>query len=62
MIFILPILAVVVGFLVALFLKPKDSISLKLLLSFSGAYLLSVTVFEFLPDVYSTGEDSIGVF
>ncbi len=62
MIFILPILAVVIGFLVALFLKPKESLGLKLLLSFSGAYLLSVTVFEFLPDVYSTGEDSVGIF
>lgn len=62
MIFALPILAVVIGFLVALFLKPKDSLGLKLLLSFSGAYLLSVTVFEFLPDVYSTGVDSVGIF
>lgn len=62
MIFALPILAVVIGFLVALFLKPKDSLGLKLLLSFSGAYLLSVTVFEFLPDVYSTGVESVGIF
>lgn len=33
----------------------------QLLLSFSGAYLLSVTVFELLPEVYSTGE-SVGIF
>ena len=32
-----------------------------MLLSFSGAYLLSVTVFELLPEVYSTGE-SVGIF
>src|SRR5690606_16969830 len=62
MIFLLPIMAVVIGFLVALFLKPSEALGLKLLLSFSGAYLLSVTVFEFLPEVYETGNDSVGIF
>lgn len=62
MIFALPILAVVIGFLVALSLKPSEALGLKLLLSFSGAYLLSVTVFEFLPEVYKTGNESVGIF
>ena len=61
MIYILPILAVVIGFIVSLFLKPSTSGKFQLLLSFSGAYLLSVTVFELLPEVYSTGE-SVGIF
>src|SRR5690606_24963399 len=33
-----------------------------LLLSFSGAYLLSVTVFELLPEVYSNGNEEVGIF
>ncbi len=61
MIYILPLLSVVVGFIISLFLKPSNSKNFQLLLSFSGAYLLSVTVFELLPDVYSTGE-SVGIF
>ena len=61
MIYILPILAVVIGFIISLFLKPSTSGKFQLLLSFSGAYLLSVTVFELLTEVYSTGED-VGIF
>ncbi len=62
MIYILPLLSVLIGFLIALFLKPNSSLAFKLLLSFSGAYLLSVTVFELLPEVYKTGDAQIGVF
>ncbi|MEP6260687.1 MAG: ZIP family metal transporter [Gillisia sp.] len=61
MIYILPLLSVVIGFIISLFLKPSTSGKFQLLLSFSGAYLLSVTVFELLPEVYSTGE-SVGIF
>ena len=50
------------GGIAVFFFRKENTQRLKLILSFSGAYLLSVTVFEFLPDVYSTGEDSIGVF
>lgn len=62
MIYLLPVLAVFIGFLTALFLKPKNAFGLKLLLAFSGAYLLSVTVFEFLPDVYSSNNEEVGLF
>ncbi|SFC79155.1 ZIP Zinc transporter [Zunongwangia mangrovi] len=62
MIFILPLLAVLLGYLIAKFLKPSSSTSFKLLLSFSGAYLLSVTVFELLPEVYENKGKEIGVF
>ncbi len=62
MIYILPLLSVLVGYLIALFLKPNSSTSFKLLLSFSGAYLLSVTVFELLPEVYESGSSKIGIF
>jgi len=62
MIYILPLLSVLLGYLVALFIKPSTSIAFKLLLSFSGAYLLSVTVFNLLPEVYQSGENNIGIF
>ncbi len=61
MIYLLPILSVFIGFLAALFLKPRNPLGLKLLLAFSGAYLLSVTVFEFLPDVYGSGNSQVGI-
>ncbi|MBU3822824.1 ZIP family metal transporter [Flavobacteriaceae bacterium XHP0103] len=48
----LPILAVAIGFLVAAFSKRKKAINTKLLLSFSGAFLLALTLFELLPEVY----------
>lgn len=62
MIYFLPVLSVLIGFVTALFLKPENPLGLKLLLAFSGAYLLSVTVFEFLPDVYSSENPQVGIF
>lgn len=62
MIYFLPIISVLIGFFVALLLKPKNPVGLKLLLAFSGAYLLSVTVFEFLPDVYASNNPHVGLF
>ncbi|WP_452221307.1 ZIP family metal transporter [Lacinutrix salivirga] len=62
--FILPILSVVIGFLIVLILKPKQNKNLKLLLAFSGAFLLSITVFSFLPEVFTsnTNPKTIGLF
>ncbi|GAA4952894.1 hypothetical protein GCM10023314_28040 [Algibacter agarivorans] len=51
--FIFPILAVVLGFVLALVTKKQKSWNTKLLLSFSGAFLLALTLFELLPEVYS---------
>lgn len=62
MIYILPLLAVIVGYVIALFLKPNSSLGFKLLLAFSGSYLLSVTVFELLPEVYESADANIGIF
>lgn len=61
-IYALPIAAVIVGYVISLFLKPGDSSGFKLLLAFSGAYLLAVTVLELLPSVYQSGDEGIGVF
>lgn len=62
MIYLLPLLAVVTGFGISLFIKPSSSTGFQLLLSFSGAFLLSVTVFELLPEVYTSGNTGVGIF
>ncbi|OIQ22340.1 ZIP family metal transporter [Lacinutrix sp. MedPE-SW] len=59
---ILPIISVVIGFAIVLLFKPKQNRNLKLLLAFSGAFLLSITVFNFLPEVYKTNNSNIGLF
>lgn len=50
--FLLPIFAVFLGVCIAYFTKNKKSFNTKLLLSFSGAFLLALTLFELLPEVY----------
>lgn len=62
MIYILPLLSVAIGLVISFFIKPSTSQGFQLLLSFSGAYLLSVTVFELLPEVYSNGNEEVGIF
>ena len=51
-IYLVPILAVWAGFVFVWVSKPKDTENIKLLLAFSGAFLLSLTFFELLPEVY----------
>ena len=50
--YLLPLLAVVIGVTIALLTKKLKSIYTKLLLSFSGAFLLALTLFDLLPEVY----------
>jgi zinc transporter ZupT len=52
--YLLPFLSVVLGYGIALILKPNSKKSLKLLLAFSGAFLLSLTVMHLLPEVYES--------
>lgn len=54
MIYILPLLSVIFGYVIALILKPSNKKSLKLLLAFSGSFLLSLTVMHLLPEVYES--------
>jgi zinc transporter ZupT len=51
-IYIFPLIAVLIGYLIANFIQPKNKKNLKLLLAFSGAFLLSLTVMHLLPEVY----------
>ncbi|MDO1500445.1 ZIP family metal transporter [Winogradskyella maritima] len=50
--YLFPILAILIGVGYALFTKNKKSLGTKLLLSFSGAFLLASTLFDLLPEVY----------
>jgi len=64
MTYILLILSVLIGSLVVVLFKPGNKIT-RLLLSFSGAYLLSVTILHLLPEVYehaSSNTTRIGIF
>jgi zinc transporter ZupT len=60
--YILPLLSVLIGYIIALVIKPKKKSNLKLLLAFSGSFLLALTVMHLLPDVYETHNSSIGIF
>ncbi|HUH25273.1 MAG TPA: hypothetical protein VLY87_01475 [Flavobacterium sp.] len=51
--YILPFISVLLGYLVSILAKPKDKKSIKLLLAFSGAFLLTMTVSHLLPEVYA---------
>nr|WP_220458684.1 ZIP family metal transporter [Flavobacterium sp. xlx-221] len=50
--YLLPFISVVLGYLVAVLVKPKNKKVIKLLLAFSGAFLLTMTVSHLLPEVY----------
>jgi len=59
----LPILAVVIGIVVAIATSHKRNFLSKLLLSFSGSFLLALTLFDLLPEVYEHLETKqTGVF
>ncbi len=51
--YLLPFYAVILGVIIASVTKTKKSWNTKLLLSFSGAFLLALTLFELLPEVYN---------
>lgn len=50
--YLFPIYAVIIGFLFVKLTRNTQSKNIKLLLAFSGAFLLSLTVFDLLPEVY----------
>lgn len=63
MIYILPVLAVLASFAFVYLVKPEKNEYFKLLLAFSGAFLLALTIFEMLPEVYNSANvKTIGVF
>ena len=50
--YLFPVYAVIIGIALAYLTKKQKSIYTKLLLSFSGAFLLALTLFDLLPEVY----------
>lgn len=50
------------GGLAIFFFKKDNQQKLKLILSFSGAYLFAITVLHLLPDVYARGEKMVGLY
>jgi zinc transporter ZupT len=61
--FLAPILSVVFGVTIVLLYSKSKPLNLKLFLAFSGAFLLSTTIFELLPEVYANLETKkIGLF
>jgi len=60
--FLLPLFSVLIGYGFALFIKPKAKKNLKLLLAFSGSFLLSLTVMHLIPDIYIDNNSNIGLF
>lgn len=61
--YILPILGVLLSFAFVYITKPKKKEHFKLLLAFSGAFLLALTIFELLPQVYrETSGKTTGMF
>lgn len=57
--YLLPFLAVIISFVLMVVIKGIRDQSYKLLLAFSGAFLLALTVFELLPDVYRFDDPKI---
>ena len=60
--YLLPLLSVLIGYAIAILLKPKGKKNLKLLLAFSGSFLLSLTVIHLLPEIYESHNHSIGIY
>ena len=50
--YLFPIYAVILGYIIVIITKNRPIKNIKLLLAFSGAFLLSLTVFDLLPEVY----------
>ena len=61
--YLLLISAVLLSFAFVFITKPKNKNHFKLLLAFSGAFLLALTVFELLPEVYEkAAAKTVGVY
>ena len=61
MTYIALILSVLVGVLIVFTIKPSNK-SAQLLLSFSGAYLLSISLLHLLPEVYAVKNLNVGMY
>ena len=60
--YLLLFLAVVTGYIVALILRKRDLKNMEVFMAFSGAFLLSITVFELLPNVFHSEIKEVGIY
>lgn len=60
--FLLPFIAVFLGATIAFYFKPKTPKGMKLILAFSGAFLLSILILEMLPQVYEQANKTTGLY
>ena len=61
LVYISVFISVIISGSTVLFVSIKQK-SLKLILSFSGAYLFGISVLHLIPEIYSTGDHSIGIY
>ena len=61
MTYIILILSVLIGITIVFGLKPSNKTA-QLLLAFSGAYLLSISILHLFPEVYASEVSNIGLF
>lgn len=54
--------AVFIGYLIAALLKTKEVEQMSIYLAFSGAFLLAVTIFELLPEVFANPSKNLGIY
>lgn len=55
-------LAAFLGGISVFFFKKDNTSNLKLILSFSGAYLFAITILHLIPEAYQEGDHLVGVF
>ena len=56
--YLLSIFAVFLGSIIVLIFKPTNQKNLNLLLAFSGAFLLGITIFNLLPEVFEDHQNA----
>ena len=60
--FIVPFLCVLAGAGIALYFRPETPQAMKLILSFSGAFLLAILLLDMLPQLYVGGGHHVGLW
>ena len=59
---LLPFIAVFFGAGIALYFRPKTPLGMKLILAFSGSFLLSIIVIDMLPHIFENSNNNPGIW
>ena len=59
---LLPFIAVFFGAVIALYFRPKAPLGMKLILAFSGSFLLSIIVIDMLPHIFEDPNNNPGIW